>query len=346
MTKLNVYGLDNKVAGDFTSLFSCRWTVEGSLAVSGNGPSTISVSDSVAVKPWLDLGRMVTAHPDSRLPVWGGVIDLPWKATLPVQVSIHPLAYLLSWRSASAPELVQGNIYQIAAQIIERINAQGELFVRLGVTSGDDITRQETLDTRNYWEQLRALVVKAGKEMFLRPEKDGDGRLIVYVDIRNRIGVDGGFLYHDGKNANIQVLDANLDGQIINMLTGTGSQSTSASLLTSDPQINQTSVDRWRLRSGTTQFQNTADLGTLNANTKTRLDYVGWPRFPIAFKIFDVGNAYINARPGNDCVIHVGDVYLPGGKRGYRGVARMVSLAYDNSDRSVAALVDVPYVPS
>ena len=339
MTRFVVYGLDNKSQGEFTGKLACRWTVEGSLSISGDGQTTLEIPDDVAAQPWLDLRRMVVAYPESLLP-WAAVLDTPWKATSPVNITLYSQAYLLSLRAPTMVEMFDGDIFEIAQRMIERINGQEDLFVRLGNTSGDDITRVETLDMRSYWEQLRALATRAGKEIFLRPQEDSDGVLMTYVDILERVGSDIGFLYHDGENANIQVLDATVDGNIINALTGIGSQNTSQSRLMTEPQVNQDSVDIFGMSSATVQFQNVSTESTLLRNTQTQLAYTAWPKIRIPFKILDVGEALQNARPGNDCWLHVGNLFLPGGRRAYRGRARLTALAYDENDRTVAALAE------
>jgi len=340
MTRFVVYGLDNKSQGEFTGMLNCRWTVEGSLSISGDGETTLGISDEVAAQPWMDLRRMVVAYPEGLLP-WAAMLDTPWKASSPVEITLYSQAYLLSLRAPTMPEMFEGDVFEIAQRIIERINGQDDLFVRLGNTAGEDITRIETLDMRSYWEQLRALATRAGKEIFLRPQEDADGVLMTYVDILERVGSDNGFLYHDGPNANIQALDATVDGHIINALTGIGSQSTSQSRLMTEPQVNQDSVDVFGKCSATVQFPNVTQESALLKNTQTRLERTAWPKIKIPFKILDVGEALQNARPGNDCWLHVGNLFLPGGRQGYRGQARLTALAYDESTRTLAALAEV-----
>jgi hypothetical protein len=110
---------------------------------------TLQVSDEIASQPWLDLRRMVVAYPEN-LPPWGAVLDTPWKATAPVEVTLYNQAYLLSLRAPTMPEMFEGDIFEIAQRMVERINGPEDLFVRLGKTEGEDITRIETLDMRSY----------------------------------------------------------------------------------------------------------------------------------------------------------------------------------------------------
>jgi hypothetical protein len=218
--------------------------------------------------------------------------------------------------------------------------------VRLGDVDGEDIARIETLDQRSFWEQLTALVARARKEMFLRPVVE-DGTLIIYVDIKDRIGVDTGFLLHDddthGK-ANIQVVGAVVDGKITNRLIGIGSQSARTGRLQSDPQSTQESIDIFRMRSGVVQYQNVVDETTLLKNTQNAVAFTSWPRLIFTLNILDVEKTFENTRPGNSFILHVANnLYLPGGIQGWRGIARLMAMAYDEASETVGATMEAVY---
>lgn len=343
MSRLKVWELDNAETHEFNAIWPRGWTVDGIRSVSSSGPTSVAVPDDVALKPWLRFGRFVTAAHD-RLPLSCAMIDPPWGASLPVTIALHPLAYVLSLRTPDAPVVIRGDVFYIVRELIGMINAQQELWLRPGRFSGADIVREETIDQRSYWEQLNALVARAGKELLLRPAEVG-GRLIIYVDVETRVGVDTGFLLHDGQGANIEVLDPVIDGKIINRLTGIGSQNTVGSRLATTPQINTASRDAFRLRSEALQYQNVVTESTLINNTLNDLAFSSWPRLKIPIKLLDVGKTFAQIAPGNGYIVHVGEIYLPGGVKGYRGPARLTALMYDETDNTVGGLLETAYVP-
>ena len=338
-----VFGSDNKSAWDFDAIWPRGRMIE-SATTSGGGDSAISVGEDVAIHPSLQLGRMVMAT-DKKLGVDAGMMDTPWTATLPVGISIYGLGYALAIRTPTFAQVLSGTVYTMALTLIEQINAQQELFVRPGDFDGDDIIRTETLDQRTYYEQLRALVIRAKKEMFLRPVVE-DKTLIIYVDIKDQIGVDTQFELHDGKGANVQVVNAVLDGKIINCLTGIGSQSASDGRLQTEPQINAASSELVRLRSDVVQFPGVVDETTLLQNTINSLAVSSWAWSNFQVNILDVGDTWYHTRPGNEFFLHVSNLYYPGGVVGWRGKVRLTAMAIDEASGVVSANMEKIYDPT
>lgn len=315
--------------------------LDGSKSTSGGGQTTIIIPADTAQKTWLQLGRMVLVEHD-KLPSWAGMIDTPWQATAPINVTLYNAAYLLSLRTPDQPVTYQGTVYGIASQVIDAINAQEEMYLRVGIMAGDDISRKILFDQTSYWQRLNEMVALAGKEMYLRPDIV-DGRLIIYVDIQDRAGIDTGYLLHDGANANMQISSAKVDGKIINRLIGTGGQNTKGSRVTSSPAADWTSIDTYRLRSGVNQYQNITDLATLNSITALDLAYSAWPRLVVTMNILDVGDTFYQLQPGNTFLVQASKLYLPGGDKGWRGTARLTALAYDEASNTVGATLEAQY---
>lgn len=341
MGKLVTYGLDNFSRGHFSAILPRGWTVYGGRATN-NPPVTVPVKRSVALKDWMLPGAQASmAH--SKLELWSGVFDLPWGVTLPITPTVYPQDYLLSMRMPEIEETFHGTVAEIAARVLERINAPQDMFARLGKVTGEDGDHDATFKTdSSYYAQLQALIARAKKEMRLRAELE-DRRLINYIDIGDRIGEDTGFLLHDGDGANMQLLDAKLDGTLMNMLVGLGSQSTGASRMSTGPQTNSASANRYRLRSATRQYPNVVQDSALLAYTNNDLDALSWPRLRMPIKLLDVGRTLTLARPGNGFILHTGDIYLPGGKQGWRGPVRLTAIGYDEKQNSVGALAEAIY---
>ena len=342
MSRVVVFGPDNISRGEFQAKCSRGWMLDGSKSVSGGGQTTVSISADVAAQKWLQVGRMVLVE-HAKLPAWAGMIDTPWRASLPAQLTLYNAAYLLSLRVPDASISMTGTVYGIASRVIDAINAQEELYLRAGNFSGLDVSREQTFDQQSYWQRLNEMVARAGKEMFLRPAMT-DGRLTIYVDIQDRAGVDTGFLLHDGENANMQVSEATLDGQIVNRLIGVSDQSTQASRLATGALLNENSRAIYRLRSKVNLYSGISDPTTLLQNTTLDLAYAAWPRLILKLNILDVGDTFKYLQPGNSFIIQAANnLYLPGGVQGWRGVARLTALAYDEDSESVGATVEAQY---
>jgi hypothetical protein len=342
MSRIVVFGTDNVSRGEFTAICNRGWMLDGSKSVSGGGQTTVSVSAETGQKDWLQFGRMVLVGHD-KLPPWVGIIDTPWKASAPVQITLYNAAYLLSLRTPDAPVVMTGTVYEIARQVIDAINAQEEMYLRPGVMSGTDISREQTFDQQSYWQRLNEMVARAGKEMFLRPAIT-DGRLVIYLDIQDRAGIDTGFLLHDGENANMQIVDATIDGKIVNRLIGIGDQSTQGSRITTDALVDDPSRNAYRLRSSVIQYSGVSDPTTLLQNANINLAYSAWPRLILTLNILDVGDAFSYLQPGNSFFIQASkNIHLPGGVSGWRGIARLTALAYDEANNTVGASLEAQY---
>lgn len=346
MSRVLVYSMDNLSQGELQAIYSRGQMVDGSYSTAGGGQSTLSISANTAGLPWLQFGRYVTAY-HTKLGLSAGFIDTPWEATAPVGITVYNAAYPMSLRAPDNPQVLTGTVYSIIGQLIEQINAQEELYIRLGKTEGDDITRTETLDQRTFWEQITALAARARKEILIRPQKV-DGQLIIYVDVQDRIGVDTDFLLHDddtpGGRANIQVVSARVDGKITNRLIGIGSQSAGVARLQTEPQLTQDSVDTFRVRSGVIQFPGVVDDTTLLKNTQSRVAYTSWPRLIMRINILDVQETFYNVRPGNSFMLHVAkNLYLPGGVTSWRGISRLMVNHYDEPSETVGATMEAIY---
>ena len=94
MSRLVVFGKDNCSQGEFTAFCERGWALGGNLGVNAGGSVTVTIPDSVAEQTWMQFGNMVLVQ-DDELPAWVGMIDTPWTATLPAQVTLYNIEYLL-----------------------------------------------------------------------------------------------------------------------------------------------------------------------------------------------------------------------------------------------------------
>lgn len=340
MSRILVFDEHNKLAGEFSRPLDRGWMLTGNPLVTGGGETSLELTNEIAAQKYLQFGRMVMVQHES-LPAWTGMIDTPWNGTPPVQMSLYNAEYLLNLRTPDEPVFIEGSISTIVGRMLEMFNAQEDLFVRLGEVSQADTTpRQETLDGRTYWEQLKALLQRAGCEMQARPVKDADGQLVIYLDIATQLGTETGFLYSDGEDGNAVFRDFALDGKITNRVIGISDGNGVDSRIRTDPLLDETSQGLYRLRSEIVQFRDVAQQSTLDRYSQTYLDYAAYPHLAFLMDIQDSGQAFRNARLGNVVRVHAANVILPGGVQGWEGTARILAMAYTESSNQLTASME------
>lgn len=335
MSRIVVFDLNNQAVGEFNAVCNRGWMVYGNAGVDGAGMTTVQIPDDVASKPWLQLGRLVLVQ-SPPLPPWAGVIDTPWKVNLPVALTLYNAEYLFSLRTPDVAARYTGSVSKIVDRILQIMSDQENLYLSLGVNSDDRSYREETLDQRAVWDQLRAMLERTGHEMILRPERDADNRLHLYADVGVGLGQNTGFLLDDGgPGKNMTVIDAYVNGKIINRVMGVSGQSTAEEQLKSDVFEDQDSQNLYRTRSEVVQFRDVTQISTLNNYTKMYLAAYKGPYLDLTVDVKNVGETFNNLRPGNQLIAHTSKVYLPGGVHGWRGTVRALVMVYDEAQDTV-----------
>jgi hypothetical protein len=343
MSRAVIFGLDNTSVGDLYARMSRGWTLLGHPSVTSGGKFQALINDDAASAGWLGPGRMAyVTH--NRLPPWAGYLE-GWKPTLPVQLTFCNAEYGLAMRCPDSQTVLSGTIVEITRQLINLANMQEEMYFRLGDTSGvlDQIDRTETFDMRTIWEQLEALWKKVGVEVIIRPERAADQRLIVNFDMYTTAGATIDYLLHDGVDANMQVLDADLVWPIVNRVTGLGSEKTGSERKKSGPLYDPESIAVWRLRSSYAQFKDAKTQTTLDAFTATYLAQFRNPRLKIKLQLQDVGETFYHARLGNWLPVHAPNLRLPFGRRGWTGWLRLLAMQYDEDSNTIGVTMEAPY---
>jgi len=336
-SRVVVYGLDNRSQGELRAICNRGWRLIGDPGVESGGETSIFLDDESASQSWLQLGRVVTIdHP--KLPPWAGVIDTPWEAQLPVKVTLYNIEYLFSLRTPDVVATLNGMTGDIVAEMITQMNSQEETFLRIGLVD-DDVLRQETLDNRPFWEQIVALVERAGMRMQIRPVRE-ESRLYLYVDVLERIGRDTGYLFHDGDNANMTILSASIEGEIWNRVIGFGDESTKKGRKQTPPQFEPDSIRDFRMRSRNVQFQGIREESTLDAYTRAFVHAASRPVLKLKVTINDVDDAFGNVAIGNTAIFHAHTLYLPAGRIGWKGEMEMKAVAYDEKTNTVGMIIE------
>ncbi len=342
MSRVVVFDLNNKAVGEFDAQVNRGWMVYGNPGVDGGGQTTIDIPDSVAEQKWMQLGCMVLVQ-NPPLPAWAGVIDTPWQATSPVQVTVYNSEYLFKLRAPESSTTLTGSVSGILSQIIAAMNTQEPLYLSLGRITDDRITRAHPIDQRTYWDQVIPLLENSGHEMILRPARDASNRLVIFADVGVNLGDDTGFLLDDGgPGKNMSVTDARVDGKIINRVRGVSGDSTADDQLQTEVIEDQASQDVYRTRSEIEQFRDITEQTTLENYTRTVLAVNKAPYIELAIEIQNKGDAFLNVKPGNRVIVHAHDVRLPGGAKGWRGTGRILVPVYDETKDVILAKVRGP----
>jgi hypothetical protein len=327
MSRIIIFGLDGKSMGEVHGNCNRGW------AINEGGQATVSLSAQAAASKWLEFGRMaLVEHP--KLPAWAGMIDTPWAATLPAKMTLYNAAYLLHIRSLEEPKKYEGS----TAEICFSMAWKAAYHEGLGIQSGDsdvNASQKVQMACSPIWDQMVDLVNKAGMEMRLRPGRDADNKLAIWLDVKKKLGRNTRFLLHDGANHNLEITSAVLDKEIWNRVVGISSKG--GTTLYSPAQVDEESKKRYRLRTQVVQFQNMADVGQVTKNAAIYLANNAYPKLILTVNILDVGNTFNNLDLGNQYVVQASKLWLPGGVQGWRGPARMNAMAYDEENNKVTA---------
>jgi len=328
VSRIIVFDLNNAPVGEFTADCDRGWILLGNTGVSAGAETTVEITTEIAAQPWLQLGRMVLVE-QPPLPSWAGVIDMPWTAAPKITLTIYNAEYLLNLRTAERSVGVIGPMAAVISEMIHLANEQEPLYISLGNTGGVQDQFNEVIEQTNIWDQMVEILEQSGYEMVIRPQRDIHNHLSIFVDIGLGLGIDTGFLLHDGDNGNMAVTSAVVDGGAINRVRGISGQSSEAEQLATDIFEDQPSQDIYRTRSQTLQFRNVTQRTVLNQYTQNFLTNTSLPYIDLTVEVRDSNDAFANLRVGNRLLVHAASVYLPGGHVGWRGTARILAMAFD-----------------
>jgi len=332
VSRIVVFDLNNLPVGAFEAECNRGWMLLGNVGVTDGGVQTsVIVPDEVATQPWLQLGRMVLVE-RNPLPAWAGVIDTPWTATLPVEITLYNAEYLISLRSAERTVAVVGPLSATIAEMLRLVNEQETAYIAMGNTGSDQEQFGKAVEQSNIWDQMITFLQDSGYEMILRPQRAGK-QLQIYLDTGTSLGANTGFLLHDGEQGNMTVTEAKVDGKIINRVKGVSGQTTEEEQLETDILEDQASQNIYRTRSEVVEFRNVTQSSVLNQYSQIYLNNNSHPYLILTVEAEESTFAYL--RGGNQLLVHAANVYLPGGKVGWKGSVRILGMAYDETKNTV-----------
>lgn len=324
MSRVLYFSLNGALAGEIQADCSRSWAINA-------GSETTIVLAAGQIASGLNFGRLILVEHE-HLPGWAGVIDTPWMATLPALMTVYSAEYLLQMRCPDDPAVLVGTTGDIAQALLEMANEQEQLPIVPGDID-EDGEREEPIDQRPIWEQLREIVERSGMELRMRPQL-ADGQIVVYMDIRQRLGIDTQYLLHDGDGANLEILDAVIGGEIHNRVIGIGDQATKSARIVSRPWLDDDSIKAYRLRSEVIQVSGPSQ-SSLEQAAQVELAYKARPVLTLTVNALDVDQTFSYLDLGNLVMVHASRVYLPRGVVGWRGPMRITSMSYDEPGNRV-----------
>jgi hypothetical protein len=330
MSRIVVYDENNFPVGEFTGIVSnLGWSI-GLLG----GSATVSIPDT-AIKDYIQFGRIVTIE-TPNLPAWAGVLDTPWVATSPVQLTMYNIEYLLNTRvfDEKPYTLKAEEPAEAISELITLANKRGNLYVKIGDKSILGKKIAWALDARTYLDQIKQISTNAGMELLVRTEKDVNNQLWVYVDAVKSTGETSNLFLHDGLNANIELKDAKVDGEIFNYIVCRNDSSTTQAVILSDPAQDAASIDMYGLRNAIIT-SNTSIKTALNAAAIVYLSNNKNPKLILTVSVMNIGDAFNYLRLGNTFDIHLANVRLPGAVNGWHGTGRIKAMEYNESSNQV-----------
>lgn len=338
MSRVRVFDLRNRAIGEFMTNVTRGYSLSGSIMLQGGLSSTVMIPTDAAQKDWLQLGRVVYIEDEEDLvPPWAGIIDTPWKALAPVTAAIYNAEYIFNTRSPDTETTSKGSFKTVLTKLIGLVNLYDDCFLRLGTLGALPSGQRELKITQTpLWGQINDFGKREGVEFLIRPLYAEKKPLFFYLDAAQNFGVDTGVILHDGDNHNLRVTGAQVGGKIINRMIGIGKEDSTKSRPKTIPLTNAQSISLYDMRSEVRQFRTISTQSALDQATANALKASARPVLTLDVIVSDP-DIFPHCRPGNWFDVTLAHVYLPGGRKGWRGKMRMPQMVYDEDSNTITA---------
>jgi hypothetical protein len=237
-------------------------------------------------------------------------------------------------------QTLTGTVGGIIKQIIEKANQIEDLFLRVGQISMTGIDRVEKITSGGLWEQATTIVKNTGMEIGFQPIIQSDGTLILEVNLQERLGEEVDWVLQDGQDGNIQITEVSVEGQIINRVRGSSSESAETSRIMTGILMDAESMATYRTRNRVQVYNGMTNQTQLEENTKKYLEANKAPILKITLNALDKGDNFRYLRIGNAMMLRGTRLILPGGERGWSGNVRISAMTYDESKNVVTMNVE------
>lgn len=337
MSRIVVHDMNNYPVGEFTGIVNRSWAIGDA-----NSSSVLVPDETLATKDYIQLGRVVTIE-HAKLPIWAGVIDAPINCEYPQKLTLHSIEYLLSQYGPSYKWLAAGT--DTINAILSDVNSmQQDTFIRAGVldnTAYEDPYGSQNYNIDQYWNQIKGIASVYGLDITFRPERASQKQLIVYIDAvkANDAGVYTGLLLHDGAGGNMDLNGFSISEPPINHVLAIPDISYySPTEFYVAYRDDTESIAKYRKRSKVYKIElgDAWKMADLYNAANIKLAQYKLPKILINVSVLDVGDIFNHVRLGNSFSIRASNIIMPGGVRGWEGVARIKNMSYSETENKIS----------
>lgn len=321
--------------------FSAR--VERSWVIGGEGRASFSYPSrktDIVNGRVLNFGNWLLVQ-NSALPAWVGVLDEPldWD-TREVDIKAYSPEHVFGQRRGPLEEKLTGSAGTIFEKILQHVNEPEQTILQPGNIWRGGPQREETVNPTPLDEDLRRLQERSLEEYQFTPVIFG-GVLQVRVDWLAQLGIDTGFLLHEGKEGGNIKADKKLmveDGPIYNEILGYGDGETWESKPTVTVR-DQESIGKYGLRQYAKSFSGVTDVTTLTENANQLLLDNKQPKRRFRINALNIGDTFKYISLGNRFQLQLQNLGFTGGTLGFKTTIRILGMSYDSSEKNVIGLV-------
>jgi len=343
--------MSNTVPQDRVRIFSreryplaeFRVNVNRSWSIMGEGRAQFTYPTrhrGVVTEQNLQFGNYLLVENDT-LPAWVGVIDTPQQwGSRHVTVSAYTPERILAQRVGVMEWIAQGSSGALFNWILNKTNIDEITALTAGEIWSGSKTMQETFHPTPLSNNLKSIRERSGNDYRWRPVTAADGKLIIYADWYERLGLDYDVLLHEGTGGgNIEAGQSILtvDGTITNSILGYVKWQTWAS----SPwikKIDDVSAEKYGFRAIGKQYEANSYWALLGGITDD-LPKNAYPKKRFMVNALNVGDTFKYIGLGNSLRLQMQNIGFTNGVVGYEGQTRIIGMAYNPQVRNKIGLV-------
>jgi hypothetical protein len=326
---VKIFNIDGSVqVAQFQARVERSWAIgdESRATFTYSSRKTEIVNDDV-----LRFGNYVLLQNDALMD-WVGVIDIPRKSgPRVVQVHCYSPEHVFGWRRGPLERTLTGSAGTIFANLLSYVNTAQPTPITSGSIWRGGPQREETINPTPLSEDLLRLYERSQEEYQWRPVVTDSGRLLIYADWLERLGVDTPALLHEGKGGGNLEATSNIlveDGPIINDILAYGEGLT----WNTKPNITvpaHDSIARYGLRQSAKEYQGVTSGATLKVHADKELAKFSEPPKTFTLTALNVGDTFKYIRMGNRMNLQFQNIGFSSGISGLEIKVRIIGAHYD-----------------
>lgn len=336
MSRIRVFDKAGNGIAEIEAICNRSWI----LSDVGEAQFSLSIFDKKCKREIIEFGNLILVEHE-RLPAWGGVIDTPreWGNG---QVTVHAYSAekLFDYRIGPLDQKITGTAGRLFQKILDEALKQGWMPVEGGIFESDGKDRKETLNPTSLLDEMRRVWERSGGDFILAPRVDDQGRLRFVLNYYADLRFDTQFVLKEGHNIALSNRALTEQGRIVNWFFAFGDGDT----WESRPQFTGSdaeSISRYGLRQDSKQFSGVEEVGTLQKHAENILKVTRAPQVMLDVEVLDVGDAWLNCRPGAVVWVELHSAGFWGDGIGYRGQARIIGMELDEGGQKLRILTEV-----